>query len=260
MGWVKFERSALSSFYQCQELNNSAIIQAVSMRSFGNQALHTGDDSTAVILRRKQFLDCFDLNLNQLVTAVQTHGNGIRVVEANNSGSGATDFATALPDTDALLTCTPGLVLAIFTADCLPIFIYDHQTPAIAAIHAGWRGTINEIVRLALEKMTSAFGTVPGNCRVAFGPAIGVECFQVAADLAESFAAIQPSSVQQIANNYYVDLVDYNRNLLVKAGVDLNQIILAPGCTSCQGTEFFSYRAEGGTYGRMMGIISLKDK
>ncbi len=260
MGWVKHEKPGAGDFYQCLEFNNQQIVQAVSTRNFGNQALHTGDDKQAVILRRHQFLNSFGLELKQLVAAVQTHGTVVRIVEQQDAGSGANDFATALPDTDALITCIPGLVLAIFTADCLPIFIYDSKTPAIGIVHAGWRGTIAGIVNLTLEKMMIAFGTKPADCMVALGPSIGGECFQVAPDLAECFAKLNPLVVKQSAEKYYVDLARYNQNLLQQAGVDTNKIILPSSCTSCQVTEFFSYRAEGGTAGRMMGIISLKDK
>ena len=157
-----------------------------------------------------------------------------------------------------MITRERGLILAIFTADCLPIFIYDPQTPAIGIVHAGWRGTIAGITKLTLAKMVQEFKTDPENCLVAIGPSICATCFKVAPDVADQFRAENPQIVMPTETGYQVDLGAFNAHLFQTGGVKPEHVFRTDLCTSCRRTEFFSYRAEGGTSGRMMGIISLQ--
>ncbi|HYH05049.1 MAG TPA: peptidoglycan editing factor PgeF [Bacillota bacterium] len=245
--------------YQALSLNDSGLIQGFSTQNAGNLALHTGDMPEKVIERRRDFLKVFGLKLEQLVAANQVHGTTIRKVDRQLAGAGALSFATALPETDALITEIPGIVLSIFTADCLPVFLYDPDTPAIAVIHAGWRGTLGRIAEKTLERMVDEYQTTPGRLRAAIGPAICRHCFQVNQDLADEFSKDDPLAVESDSTTAsYVDLPGFNARLLAKAGVAPENIDLSGACTSCQTETFFSYRAGNRTIGRMMGIISLK--
>lgn len=247
------------AFYRCREFNDGRLIQAVSTRSCGNLALHTGDQPEQVALRRTKILAALGVNKERLVTAVQTHGTRIRVVDDSAAGAGALDYSTALPDTDGLITATPGLILSIFTADCLPVFIYDPLTPAIGLVHAGWRGTLHGIVPKAVEEMKRVFGTISDRCLVALGPGICSSCFRVGPDLAEEFAALRPESVihDPSASEFRVDLVQFNQWLLQQAGIRPERIIPSGFCTACEVGDFYSYRAEHGTDGRVISILAL---
>lgn len=258
MGWFRQDLQGIT-FYRCREFNDDRLIQAVSTRSCGNLALHTGDPPEQVVVRRARALTALGLNPDQLVTAIQTHGTRIGVVDSSFAGAGAVDLKTALPDTDGLITATPGLVLAIFTADCLPVFIYDPGTPAIGLVHAGWRGTLHQIVPKALVEMNRAFGTVADKCWVALGPGIGPDCFRVNSDLAAEFAVRRPESVihDQSESEYRVDLTQYNQYLLKLAGVRPERIISSGICTACTVGDFYSYRAEHGTNGRIISILAI---
>ncbi|HBF39262.1 MAG TPA: peptidoglycan editing factor PgeF [Firmicutes bacterium] len=244
--------------YQALSLNNGAVIQAVSSRDYGNMALHTGDQPEQVIFNRKLFLDSLYLNLENLVTAEQIHSTNIQIVDKSHLGAGALSLQTALSKTDALITAERGVVLGILTADCLPIFIYDPMTPAIAIIHAGWRGTIAEISRLTMDRMIHDFKTDPGNCQVAIGPSICSACFEVSSEVADLFGKVNSETVIPTESGFEVDLSGFNSYLLQHAGVKPEHIDIANLCTGCHNEDFFSYRIEKGTKGRMMGIISLQ--
>lgn len=256
MGWVETNHSGLT-FYQCQELNNDEVIQGFSARNSGNLALHTGDDPNKVIARRESWLKAMGLNLDRLVCGVQVHGTKIALVEETAVGSGAYSLNGAITETDALITNKAGIILATFTADCIPVFVYDPVTPAIAIVHAGWRGTINGITTLAIRRMTDEFGTIPGNCLVAIGPSICGACFRVDRQLAERFGRIHAQTVTENEFESRVDLQAFIRSDLTGIGVSSDRIYQARLCTSCQPDHFFSYRADHGVTGRMMGIIAL---
>jgi YfiH family protein len=244
--------------YRCPELNRSGVCQAFSTRSCGNMALHTGDRPDDVIRRRRQFLDSQGLSIRQLVVAGQVHGTRVQVVTAAMAGAGAESREDAIPQTDALITREPGIVLGIFTADCLPLFLYDPETPAIAVIHAGWRGAINRIAALTLERMEKSFGTRPGQVWAAVGPGICRSCFEVDRDLAERFREADHQAVGEINSVFHVDLAGFIAHDLAAAGMNPGRIAFSGSCTACDPKIFYSYRADGGTFGRMMGIIGLK--
>lgn len=257
MGWVETIYSGIT-FYQCQELNDQQVVQAISDRNFGNLALHTGDDPEAVVARRELWLKALGLGLEGLVCGVQVHGTRVAVAHETAAGSGAYSLCGAIPETDALITNRSGIVLATFTADCLPIFIYDPVKPAIGIIHAGWRGTIDRIAAATMERMVKTFGTVPGDCRAAIGPSICAGCFRVDERLAERFAKVHSQTVIKDQSGFSIDLQAFNRIELTEIGVCSNHIYEAQFCTKCQAERFFSYRADHGKTGRMMGVIALK--
>jgi polyphenol oxidase len=258
MSWFCEELAGLKK-YRSAALNYPSIVQAFSSKDYGNMALHTGDLPAKVIENRQRFLNSLGLELANLVAAEQVHGTVVQVVDRQKVGCGAWTVQTSLTGTDALITRERGVILSIFTADCLPIFIYDPQTPAIGIVHAGWRGTIAQIAKLTIHKMVREFKTDPGNCMVTIGPSICANCFKVSVDVAEQFRVVNPRVVIQKESDYQVDLGAFNAYLFQEVGIKPEQISITDLCTTgCHGEGFFSYRAEGGTMGRMMGIIALQ--
>jgi YfiH family protein len=257
MRWPTEEWNGMT-IHRCAQLNHSGVFQAFSTQSCGNMALHTGDLREDVVRRRRQFLEHLGLDLRQLVAAGQVHGTRVQIVDSSLAGAGAESWESVIPETDALVTAQPGIVLGIFTADCLPIFLYDQETPVVAVIHAGWRGTIDRIVSLTLETMIQTFGTDPGRVWAAVGPGICRSCFQVDQDLAERFRRADPRAVTEESSIFHVDLAAFNVRVLENAGINPEQIVLSKLCTACNPEIFFSYRAGGRTSGRMMGIIGIR--
>ena len=154
-----------------------------------------------------------------------------------------------LGDGDALLENTPGHLVAVKTADCIPILLVDDEHRAVAAVHAGWRGTVNRIAPLALHRMQEEFGTRSARLHAAIGPGIGKCCYQVGAEVAEQFGATGACAI---------DLVEANRRQLAEAGVPDVQIYAAGLCTKCGAEDFHSYRRDKEQAGRMLSFIGVK--
>jgi YfiH family protein len=147
---------------------------------------------------------------------------------------------------DALISNWPGRLVSVRTADCLPILLADARTGAVAAIHAGWRGTVAQIAATAVACMTAEFGSRPEDLLAAIGPGIGKCCYQVGAEVARQFGESGACNL---------DLAEHNSRQLKKAGLMATNIDIISACTFCQPDEFFSYRREGERAGRMISYI-----
>ena len=154
-----------------------------------------------------------------------------------------------LGDGDALLENMPGHLVAVKTADCLPILLADAEHRAVAAVHAGWRGTVRGVVRQAVRGMQEEFGTRPAQVHAAIGPGIGKCCYEVGAEVAAQFGETGPC---------HIDLSQANLRQLVEAGVPQPQISTAQLCTMCGVEDFHSYRRDREHAGRMFSFIGVK--
>lgn len=168
------------------------------------------------------------------------------VVEAREAG--------VLGEGDGLITRQSGIELSIRTADCYPILLADPQHRAVAALHAGWRGTAAGIVATAIRQMTRLFGTKPAELVAAIGPGIGACCYEVGTDVASNFSEAEQSRKDGVV---YLDLAAANHHQLAEAGLSLQNIELMGLCTFCEAGKFFSYRREKENAGRMVSLISL---
>jgi polyphenol oxidase len=151
---------------------------------------------------------------------------------------------------DALVTGTPGVAVSIRTADCFPILLADPKARAVAAVHAGWRGTVAGVVRSTLSRMQSEFGTDPRNVYAAIGPGIGPCCYEVGIEVARQFGRQQAGKI---------DLAVENRNQLITAGLDPGKIDQVGVCTFCNPALFFSWRRDHDPAGRMISFIRVKE-
>jgi len=187
---------------------------------------------------------------------------------------------------DALLTRSPELLLAVQTADCVPILLADRRRRAVAAVHAGWRGTLARIAQKTLGRMKMEFDTRAEDVVAAFGPAIGGCCYEVGPEVAQAFAAqfaearewfegpferlvggedpapfpwlsLTPPGHDAPAPRVRLDLRAANRRQLEAAGVPPQQIISSALCTACRTDLLFSHRRERGRTGRLMAVIGI---
>lgn len=160
-----------------------------------------------------------------------------------------------LGEGDALVTARPGLYVTIRTADCIPVLIADTRTHAVAAVHAGWRGTAGEIVSHTVRTLVSEFHSDPVDLVAIIGPGIGRCCYEVGADVAQHFDRWLPRSVVESRSDQktMLDLVAVNRAQLNSAGV-VNVIEAAP-CTHCHSGMLHSFRRDGARAGRMHSAI-----
>ena len=232
---------------------SDSIIAAVSTRSDGNMSLSYGDSSKAVD-NRKLFLTGLGIDCQALVCAKQVHSGCIKRVSAADKGRGALTYDDAVSDTDAFVTDIRSIPLAIFTADCLSVFIYDSRHSAVGVIHAGWRSSKENIVSKTIEFMKREFGSNPQDLYTSFGPAIRKCCYEVGAELEKEF----PGYVLDRNNSFYLDLIGVNAEQIVSAGIKKERIFDCGVCTVCQNADYFSYRKENNQAGRIMSVIMIK--
>lgn len=232
---------------------DTGLICAFSSRRFSNMSLFYADTSNS-LENRKDFLKDFGLDYHDLVCAKQVHASTIKYAKEEDRGRGAFSYDDAIADTDAFITDKRNLPLAIFTADCLSVFLYDTKTPAIALIHAGWRSTKENISDKAIRLMQEKFNTRTQDLCAGFGPCIRSCCYEVSVEFRQFF----PAGVIQRDGSYYLDLIGINKKQILVAGVKEKNIFDSKVCTSCQNGEFFSYRKEGKACGRMMSVAMLK--
>jgi polyphenol oxidase len=152
---------------------------------------------------------------------------------------------------DALISRNPGIVAGIKTADCLPILLVDPVHRAVAAVHAGWRGTVQNIATKAVAAMSAQFGTNPQDLEAAIGPGIGLCCFEVGPEVAREFGPWQSES------KTFLDLQKINQEKLSSIG--LREIYVANLCTYCDAESFYSYRREGEKAGRMISYAGIRN-
>ena len=150
---------------------------------------------------------------------------------------------------DAVLENAPGHLAGVKTADCLPILLVDEEHRAVAAVHAGWRGTVSGIVRAAIGKMREEFGTRAAHVHAAIGPGIGKCCYEVGPEVAVQFGATGRAKI---------DLAEENRRLMIEAGVPGAQIQTAGLCTMCSVEDFHSYRRDKERAGRMLSVVGVR--
>lgn len=226
-----------------------------------NMGLHNGDDPSRVEANRKRLCDA--LGIERLITPRQTHGTDILPVTPRFLSLDAAAQTVCLDGKDAVMTDCPGVAIAVSTADCVPLLLYDDVHRACAAVHAGWRGMAAHIVRLTVEAMASCYATAPASLRVAVGPSIGPGCFEVGDEVVRAFVAAgfdEAAVVRRYPSaRPHIDLWAAAVEELSLCGVDLSHIEVAGVCTQSHSDEFFSARASGIRSGRFLTGIYLTD-
>jgi YfiH family protein len=236
---------------------------------------------------KQAFRSAQDARLD-LVTLLQCHGATVHVIRENEaSGQPAAPSPDALPTAwsaadgravlrgDGAMTRRPGWMLGVQTADCVPVLVADTRTRAVAAFHAGWRGTLARIVEHGIARMQMEFGSRPQDLVAAIGPAIRPCCFAVGREVKDQFegqfgyapALFSEVSVSAPAPGHagrerqiHLDLHEANRRQLLDAGLNANDIRVLAECTACARLgngrrKYFSHRAEHGVTGRMLSVV-----
>jgi YfiH family protein len=213
-----------------------------------------GDAAAAVEENRRRFLRAA-VGAAPLYVARQVHG--ARVVQV---GAGDGPDALAALEADGLYTARPDVALGVFVADCVPVLLADPVSGAVAAVHAGWRGTIAGVVPAAVRALAE-LGARPADLRAALGPAIGACCFEVGPEVAAAFAAagegeaVRPSPRGR-ADRAHVDLKVVLARQLGRSGLDPRAIDPLAACTCCDRARFYSFRRGGAATGQMMAVIA----
>jgi YfiH family protein len=254
----------------CAPLEQAGFTNAFSTRLGGvspmpgdalNLAGFNDDDAENIYENRRRFLKLFAGDWT-LTGCWQKHSADVRVVDDEQEAQPKPGVLGDDQYCDALISKTPKILLAIKTADCVPVLLCDPQTSAFAAIHAGWRGTVAAIVSRTVERLKAEYGVRPEDLLAAIGPAANACCYEVGSDVIDQFKARFPQANDLFAptreGHARIDLQRANRDQLVAAGILPEQIHTAPLCTMCHPDLFFSYRREKsiqGCVGRLMSVI-----
>lgn len=243
-------------FHNFEKINASGnVIAFLSTAQAGSLSLKDEKDAALGLENRRKFFAELQIDLAKAVFCQQTHSDHIYVVTEKDAGRGSASFVTGIPDTDALLTNLPRIVLNILVADCVPILLYDPVEKVIGAVHAGWRGTMKHILEKAVKKMVAQYGCDPKDVVAEIGPSIGPECFEVGEDVvAEAIAAGLENFVIRKNGKTFFDLWASNKAQLEAAGVLSVNIHIAGVCTHCS-QDYFSFRRNKDNRRFAVGIV-----
>ena len=168
----------------------------------------------------------------------------------------AHDLEDRTREGDALISAETAKRIGVRTADCVPILIVDPATRSVAAVHAGWRGTVASIAERTVESLAEKFGARASDLYAAFGPSIRACCYEVGTEVACRFGAILGESTDT-ERRPHIDLIEANRRILIQAGLTSEHIFDSGLCTFCLSEEFFSYRRQPEDSGRMLSFVEI---
>lgn len=212
-----------------------------------------GDDISSVHKNEGILCDALGLNVKNLTSTRQEHTDNIEIIDENRVGIGvAYGWDNGV---DGIITRLRNVPLICYSADCVPVLLYAEDISAVAAVHAGWRGTKAEISKKCILKLIN-MGAAPENIYVAIGPCIGQCCYEVSDDVALCFGEKYYTSKEN--GKYMLDLARVNYDLVASCGVREENISLSNICTRCNNNLFFSHRGQNGKSGTMGGIICMK--
>lgn len=232
-----------------------------------NLGFGRGDLDENVRENFKRVTGALGIDYERLCFSKQTHTNNVIIVNEEDAGNGISK-PRPYDNVDGLVTNVLDLPLVIFTADCIPLFLYDPVENVIGAAHSGWRGTAGKIGKVTVEKMCSEFGSRPENILCCIGPGICRDCYEVSSDVTEKFVdAFGRENADKIIrrsvynpddpSKYMLDLWMACRLNFLEAGITEEHIEVTDYCTKCHSELFYSHRIMGNKRGSMAGFISL---
>ena len=254
----------MTDFIISQKLSKyPEIIQGIA---YNQGCLHYGyaDMSLKAVRERKAYIESFNINSDQIVLSQQEHSNNVTIVDYKDKGRGVTDKKMAIKNNDGLITKEDDIYLGVFTADCIPVSFYDPIRKIVGIAHAGWRGTVSNIVEQVIETFLK-LGSQPENIIAYLGPAISSCCYEVSRAKDDRVRQFQKVFGDKVVinrdNKIYLDLVTAITTQLKQAGVSVGNIEKSEICTSCSsGYNLPSYHRdkEKGEVGLMLSIIGRR--
>lgn len=220
----------------------------VSQYPFASLNMDNKGPDEAALRDENRRIFCHELGFapEQLVRSLQVHGTEVLVTDKSGYYEGF----------DAIVTNKKGLLIGVSIADCTPILVFDSKNHVIAAIHAGWKGTVGQLVAQTLQTMHQLYGTMGNDCAAYIGPCIDECTFEVGDEVAIQFDAAFKTWDNQ-RGKYMIDLKKANAAQLLAFKIPPKQIEISPFSTVLNNSDFFSYRHENGITGRMLAAIGL---
>ena len=230
-----------------------------------NLSFTRGDEESAVKENYRRIADAIGFSLDDLVTSDQTHTANVRKVTEADRGKGIR-IPRDYTDVDGMITDIPGIVLATFYADCVPLYFIDPVHHAIGLSHSGWRGTVQKIGAVTVRKMTEEYGSDPKDILAAVGPSICQDCYEVSKDVAEEFRSAFAKEYRDRLfyrkenGKYQLNLWEANRIVFTEAGISEEHISMPGICTCCNQEFLFSHRASQGKRGNLAAFLGICGK
>lgn len=236
-----------------------------------NPSFSRGDLEEDALENIKRIAYALEMPYENMVFSQQTHTTNVRLVSESDKGKGVIkdrDYT----DVDGLLTHLTNIPLVTFYADCVPLFFVDPVHKVIASSHSGWRGTVNKMGAVTVEKMQKEYGTNPKDIVAVIGPSICGTCYEVSEDVADAFKAAFDSKYWDLilvdrylgkdgnAMKYKLDLWQANAILLEEAGIPKSQIHISGICTHCHPDVLWSHRTTGNQRGTLAGYMMIKEE
>jgi YfiH family protein len=228
----------------------------VASHAFTTRQLDLGTNDADLKRGYEALSELLRLSPDDLRDARQVHGTDVHLASR-------TADSNETPRADILMTADPHLGVVVRTADCVPILMADRRTGAVAAVHAGWRGTVAAVAHHAVHAMNVNFGSRARDLMAALGPSIGVCCYQVGQDVrgafddnAVAFGTPHESWFVADGERWRLDLWSANRDQLIAAGIPADAVHVAAECTASSLDRYFSFRAEGTHAGRLLAAIA----
>ncbi len=228
-----------------------------------NLSFTRGDNEDAVRENYRRLSDAMGFSMEDIVTSDQTHTTNVRVVTEEDRGNGITK-PRPYTDVDGMITNVPGLVLATFYADCVPLFFVDPVHKAIGLSHSGWRGTVGKIGKVTVEKMAEEFQTDPSELYAAIGPSICQDCYEVSEDVIDQFREAFEEKYWDVLfyrkpdGKYQLNLWEANRRIFLDAGIKEERISMPGICTCCNPLFLYSHRASHGKRGNLGAFLTVR--
>lgn len=228
-----------------------------------NLSFSRGDNKENVDENFRRIAQVLDSTPEHIVCSRQTHTTNVRKVTEEDLGKGVVR-ETDYDDVDGLITNVPGIILATFYADCVPLYFVDVKRGAIGLSHSGWRGTVNRMGQVTLQAMKRAYGTEPSDVMAAIGPSICQDCYEVGEEVADAFRKSFPNEWEYLIRKgkeegkHQLDLQETNRRILLAAGVLPENIAVTDICTCCNSELLFSHRGSNGKRGNLGAFLELR--
>lgn len=227
-----------------------------------NLSFTRGDDENSVMENYRRLAEAMGFSVENIVTSDQTHTANVRVITEADRGNGITK-PRPYTDVDGMITNVPGLVLATFYADCVPLYFIDPVRKAIGLSHSGWRGTAAHIGAVTVRRMQEEYGSLPEDIYGAIGPSICQECYEVSEDVILEFQKTFPEQswrdlfYRKENGKYQLNLWEANRQIMLEAGLIEEHISLPGLCTCCNPEFLFSHRASRGKRGNLGAFLGI---
>ncbi|MGN0354085.1 MAG: peptidoglycan editing factor PgeF [Muricoprocola sp.] len=228
-----------------------------------NLSFSRGDAPENVVENYHRIADAIGFDPENLVFSDQTHTTNVHIVTEEDRGKGFSrerDYTNI----DGLITNVPGLVLATFYADCVPLYFYDPVRKVIGLSHSGWKGTVGRMGQVTISKMSEEFGCNPGDILAAIGPSICQDCYEVSEDVIfqfqKSFQEEQWKELYYKKENgkYQLNLWKANEIILLEAGIAKENLSITDLCTCCNSDFLYSHRASKGMRGNLAAFLGIR--